>query len=376
MKVDFDLNIPNLMQGILVGNKLRLDKIDIMGKNAKALLLINDDAASYSLVFTKKDGKDGDALTVGSTYASPIFGIRKIKEIYSGVETTNYSQNARPPWVGTSYTITSVAVEDPIEPMSTSSWFYNFGSCSSFHGMGLLDLSNTRDTSYMFSYCNNEDLKTLDVANWDTRNVTDMKSMFYECTTLTSLNAANWDTRNVTDMSYMFYKCTALSSLNVTNWDTRNVTNMNHMFYGTALSSLDVANWDTRNVTTMTHMFYECTTLSSLDVANWDTGNVTTMYAMFYECKKLISLDVSNWDTGNVTTMSYMFIGCTTLTYLNVTNWDTKKLANVSYTFCSCPVLNADCSSWDVSIVVLNTQLDAVKMVFNLNSPGVIPPNW
>ena len=45
-------------------------------------------------------------------------------------------------------------------------------------------------------------------------NVTDMSSMFYRCSSLSSLpDISNWNTNNVNDMRYIFYKCSSLSSL-------------------------------------------------------------------------------------------------------------------------------------------------------------------
>ena len=39
-------------------------------------------------------------------------------------------------------------------------------------------------------------------------NVTNMRSMFYGCSSLISLpDISKWDTKNVTDMSDMFYGC-------------------------------------------------------------------------------------------------------------------------------------------------------------------------
>ena len=59
-----------------------------------------------------------------------------------------------------------------------------------------------------------------------------LKSIFIECTSLTSLDLSNFNTNNVTNMSRMFYNCYSLTSLNLSNFNTNNVTNMGWMFYG------------------------------------------------------------------------------------------------------------------------------------------------
>ena len=120
-----------------------------------------------------------------------------------------------------------------------------------------------------------------------------MNSMFYECNNLTTLNVSNFDTKNVTDMGWMFYGCNNLTTLNVSNFDTKKVTNMKSMFAF-------------------------CNNLTTLNVTNFDTKNVTDMYAMFYECNNLTTLNVSNFDTKNVTDMTQMFHGCNNLTTIYV----------------------------------------------------------
>ena len=62
-----------------------------------------------------------------------------------------------------------------------------------------------------------------------TNKVTDMGAMFYQCTNLTSVDVSNWDTKNVAIMSYMFQNCNNLPSLDLSNFNTSKVTNMQSM---------------------------------------------------------------------------------------------------------------------------------------------------
>ena len=57
----------------------------------------------------------------------------------------------------------------------------------------------------MFSGCSS--LKELNLNNFNTSKVTDMRGMFNNCTLLKGLNINDFNTNNVTDMSYMFYRC-------------------------------------------------------------------------------------------------------------------------------------------------------------------------
>ena len=213
------------------------------------------------------------------------------------------------------------------------------------------DTSNVTDMREMFYYC--ESLTSLDVSTWDTGNVTDMYRMFDWCVSLNDLDVSDWDTSNVTDMHEMFDGCSGLSQLDVSSWDTSNVTDMYAMFNGcSGLSQLDVSSWDTSNVTDMYAMFGGCSGLSQLDVSSWDTSSCTDMLGMFAGCSGLSQLDVSSWDTGNVTNMYAMFNGCSGLSQLDVSTWNTGNVANMYIMFRGCNSLTSlDLSSWDISKV-------------------------
>ena len=90
----------------------------------------------------------------------------------------------------------------------------------------------------------------------DTSNVTDMRSMFYGMSSVTSLDVSGFDTSNVTDMEYMFRHMSSVTSLDLSNFDTSNVTDMSYMFDDMgSVTSLDLSNFDTSKVTTMSNMF-------------------------------------------------------------------------------------------------------------------------
>ena len=63
-------------------------------------------------------------------------------------------------------------------------------------------------------------------------NITNMRGIFFECSSLSSLpDISKWNINNVTDMSYMFYKCSSLSSLpDISKWNTNNVTDISDIF--------------------------------------------------------------------------------------------------------------------------------------------------
>lgn len=68
------------------------------------------------------------------------------------------------------------------------------------------------DISRLFSGCSS--LKSLDLSNFDSSNVTDMSYMFEYCGNLTNLDLSNFDTSKVTNMYVMFCCCESLTNLN------------------------------------------------------------------------------------------------------------------------------------------------------------------
>ena len=113
--------------------------------------------------------------------------------------------------------------------------YYNLPEGTNVSMLFIPSFFDTVDTPYpcpqsmrnAFIYYGGSTIPELDISN-----VTDMNSMFKECTRLTSLDLSNWDTSNVTDMGNMFSGCNKLFLLEISSWDTSNVTDMGNMFSG------------------------------------------------------------------------------------------------------------------------------------------------
>ena len=204
--------------------------------------------------------------------------------------------------------------------------------------------ANARPTSCYMWFDGCSDLTEIEgIANLNTEEVTNMSSMFMNCSGLTSLDVSHFNTQKVKDMGRMFYVCSGLTLLDVSNFNTQNVTDMHHMFgrcFG--LKSLNVSHFDTQNVKDMNSMFYNCSSLTSLDVSNFNTQNVTDMHHMFSWCKGLKSLDLSKFDTQNVESMHDMFWRSYALATIYVSDkFVTTKVSenNGNNMFYFCPLL-------------------------------------
>ena len=129
----------------------------------------------------------------------------------------------------------------------------NYKKCKIISYGGIDCLGGTGNSLFRDS----ENLIELDLSNFNTRNITDMSSMFFFCGNLSLLNLNNFNTSNAIFMGYMFYYCDKLTSLDLSSFNTGNVTNMNNMFaYCRTLTSLKLKNFNTSKVTDMNNMFY------------------------------------------------------------------------------------------------------------------------
>ena len=237
--------------------------------------------------------------------------------------------------------------DPPAQYLDTlGNWFNNIRDID----LSNFDTSRVTDMNYMF--WNMHSLTSLNLSNFDTSKVTNMSSMFYSMRNLTSLDLSNFDTSNVTNMKAMFHNSWSLTSLNLSNFNTSKVTKMESMFDNTGLTSLNLSNFDTSNVTNMCRMFAFMRNLTTLDLSNFDTSKVTDMNRMFNSMPNLTSLNLSNFDTSNVTEMGGMFEHMSSLTTLNLSNFDTSRVTYMFSMFSGMSNLTAlDLSNFDTSNV-------------------------
>lgn len=195
---------------------------------------------------------------------------------------------------------------------------YMFNECDQLKSLELnnFDTSNVTTMSRMFDGCSG--LINLDVTNLDTSNVTSMNTMFGSCRSLENLDISNFNVKNVLDVSSMFNSCSSLKNLNLGSFNAKKCSSFSGMFASCSqLSELNLNNFNTSSGTKMDSMFNGCSGLTNLNLSSFDTSNVTNMFHMFYGCKNLINLDISSFDTSNVIGVSYMFQNCNSLTNLN-----------------------------------------------------------
>ncbi len=139
-----------------------------------------------------------------------------------------------PGWMidGTNANVTKVVFYSSFantRPTSTRAWFYGMENLQSITGISYLNTSEVTDMRSMFMNCSK--LTSVDVSHFNTAKVTAMSDMFTDCRSLTSLDLSSFNTSAVTNMSYMFYNCWALTTIYVASgWSTASVNNSDNMF--------------------------------------------------------------------------------------------------------------------------------------------------
>ncbi|MFC6289539.1 MucBP domain-containing protein [Levilactobacillus angrenensis] len=96
--------------------------------------------------------------------------------------------------------------------------------------------------------------------------------------------------------------------VNLNQLNTSAATDMHSMFYqDSAVTSLDVSHFDTSHVTQMFGMFGEASSLANLDVSNFNTDNVDSANTMFAGTKSLNEINFENGTFSKLSSTMYMF---------------------------------------------------------------------
>ena len=194
-----------------------------------------------------------------------------------------------------------------IELNNCSSMFYNSAAkkinLSEFNSGNVVDMKN------MFSQCLK--LEEIIFGNFNTSNVVNMESMFAQSTKITSLDLSNLNASRVISMNSMFLNCGGLIFINLTNIKTSSLKDMAKMFQSCiALTSLDLSYFDTSKVTNFFDLFNGCNAIKNINFNNFNTSSVININMMFYSCKKLLNLDLSTFDLSNVINAGQIFYNC------------------------------------------------------------------
>jgi surface protein len=284
-------------------------------------------------------------------------------------------------------------------PTSCCEWFSEQYSLTSIKGLEYLNTEEVTSMSRMFS-CSS--LESLDLSNFDTKNVTDMSDMFANCTALEVLDLSNFNTGNVTYMYGMFQNCSKLTTIFVSDkFSTAKVDDSNDMFlncellagakaYDERYTDVIMANYDGYFSQKKAWAEYD----SSTETLTFKTGTVkpesdetvtvyelnegdnqprwfdnmcesvvfdksfssarpTSCYAWFDSQGSLTSITGLEYlNTEKVTDMGYMFCSCSSLGNLDVSNFNTENVTSMENMFSGCSSLGSlDVSNFNTESV-------------------------
>lgn len=116
-----------------------------------------------------------------------------------------------------------------------------------------------------------------------------------------------------------------LENLDLSEFYTDNVIDMKDMFFSFKTNKLDLSKFNTSKVVNMSNMF-RFARIDELVIGSWDTSNVEDMSGMFIgiKLKNNMILDLSKFNVDRVKTMLGMFCNVK-LDYLNISSFGTSN---------------------------------------------------
>ena len=313
----------------------------------------------------------------------------------------------------------------------------NLGNGTIVHIVFDKSFSTYTPTSLYSFFGSRTELETITGLEYlNTAKVTNMRYMFYSCSSLTSLDVTHFNTAKVTDMGYMFYNCSSLTTIYASSkFVTPQVSTSFNMFYNCKKLKGE-EEWTKGKATDKTYaktaggyfrdkaydnrpwvkyadgtLTFRCGYKKTLGEneyelnsgENWPkwftyaskiskvvfeasfaNARPTNCYAWFVNFKNLTQIEgIENLNTENVTSMRDMFNGCSSLISLDVTNFNTAKVTDMRYMFYSCSKLTSlDVTKFNtekvtnMSYMFYNCKALTSLDVTNFNSENVTNMNW
>lgn len=172
------------------------------------------------------------------------------------------------------------------------------------------DAPNLTNAVNMFKNCSY--LNLINPLNLDTKNITDMSSMFeatswnYDQAEYNLGDKFRFD--NVTTTEKMFYKNCG-KKITFTHFNAPKNTTGANMFAESHALEISIPEFNLPEVTDLSHMFEKALVRKISLPSEVHTGKLENVYRMFYLASYLESISPINLDTHNVTSMEDMFRG-------------------------------------------------------------------
>ena len=201
----------------------------------------------------------------------------------------------------------------------------------------LFKLVATTDPTYMFCGCNN--LKSLDLSDWDVSSVKSCYAMFVFCQSLEEIDfGPAWNLDACENLNFMFYECDGITDGSIfAKLKAKNPTSMNNTFCKMdKVEYIDLSGIIPVNITDFQSTFRYCISLQHINFDEWRIGkngvptNVNSLKQTFQFCYELDNIELPNWGVSelgdsNDTLTKITFEGVKKLQTLDLTGWDCNK---------------------------------------------------
>ena len=171
--------------------------------------------------------------------------------------------------------------------------------------------------------------------------------------TLRKIILTNVDTTRVTSMRSLFNGKKLLKTADFSSFDTKNVTDMESMFLESGFTEVDLSSFNISKVIRFNDMFHNCRNLKKVKISNekLPASNVdASLYRMFDQCSTIEELDLSTMRLMKITDIRNTFAGMTNLKKLNISGFKTTSNINCYHTFFGCPNLEVlDISNFELT---------------------------
>ena len=219
-----------------------------------------------------------------------------------------------------------------------------------------MDTSNVTNMGSMFQNCSNvEQIDFMRKPNDDViylssftfANVTSTGAMFAGCTNLKTINFGVTAIDNkISYMNNMFSNCKSLTEMDLTPFNNNLCTstkNTSYMFEGCEkLEKLKMCSFKKmKNMSQLITGMRVGDYLKHLDLSEMDTSETTDMSYMMVACSKLEDVNIGSLNMSNVTNTSNMFQSCSSLKTLDLSKVNTSNVTNMSSMFQNCTSLES-----------------------------------
>ena len=156
--------------------------------------------------------------------------------------------------------------------------FQSFSNNNKYLDLSVLDFSNVTSASSMFDGCN---IDYVDIRNTNL-NLAKLKELPFKSVKGTVLDLSNYDITGLTSTYNLCYFC-GCPTIDLTNWKTTEVTNMKQTFYYiSSAEKIIMPDWDMTNVTTAnaSQFFYNCSKLNYIDLSRSNDDTITKIASL------------------------------------------------------------------------------------------------